>query len=211
MVVVIIISVLAALAIPTMIGGQDEGHVYHDAALVTELLRTARGRAMGRETAVAVQLTSSNSSSGPDLGTFMMYEAQLIAPVLGGVSGILFGAGTPMTTCGAPTVWPGMGAQTAALVDGANMNGKIEQQAGIFSTMTAFTAGAAAPQSAAWVCYTPMGRAYLSLGTTPTFVAGSPMTSILQIDVNRSSGGTKVGITRSVVIPPSGAARIVSH
>jgi prepilin-type N-terminal cleavage/methylation domain-containing protein len=210
MVVVIIIGVVAVLAIPTLVVGQTEGHVYHDASQIAELFRVARTRAMGRQTAVAISLTSSNAASGADLGTYMMYEAQLTTavtgPLPGGATGSMFPAGTPMTTCGPPTVWTG--APTSAFIDGVNMNGKIEQQDFIFSKISV---GGGAAATAAWVCYTPMGRAYLSVAAAPTFVAGTPMTGILQIDVNRSVGGVPIGITRSIIVPPSGAARILSH
>jgi len=72
-------------------------------------------------------------------------------------------------------------------------------------------ASAPAQVTAAWVCYTAIGRAYMSIGTTASFVAGSPMVGVIQVDVNRANGATPVGITRTVIIPPSGAARIYSH
>jgi prepilin-type N-terminal cleavage/methylation domain-containing protein len=227
MVVVLIITVVTALAIPTMIVGHSEGHVYNDAAQLSELLRTARTRAIGRGTATAVSLTTSNSWQGPDRGTFTMYEAQTTAavagflPNTGGNAGTLFAVGTPMTACAPPTTWPAIGSQIAPpnpaangqFLNAVNMNGTIETQATIFSLMNSWVGGAASPQTAAWVCYTPLGRAYLSLAVAPTFVAGSPMTTVLSVDVERGdpTTGTQLGITRTVVIPPSGAARIISH
>jgi len=77
MVVVLLIGIVAVLAIPNMITGRDEGHVYHDASQIAELLRVARARALGREAAVAVLLTSSNAPGGADLGTFTMMEATI--------------------------------------------------------------------------------------------------------------------------------------
>ncbi len=217
MVVVLLIGIVAVLAIPNMITGRDEGHVYHDASQIAELLRVARARALGREAAVAVLLTSSNAPGGADLGTFTMMEATTSVKV-GGTYGVanatvpLLAAGTPSTSCGAPTVWPTTAAAvTAATIDGVNMNGKIEQQAFIFSTINNLASGTATPVTTAWICYTPLGRAYLSFAATPAFTTGSPMLGVLQVDVNRSSGGSAIGITRSVIIPPSGAARIYSH
>lgn len=221
MVVVILIGILAVLAIPTMITGRDEGHVYHDASEIAELLRMARARAIGRESAVAVSLTSTNSPSSADLGTFRMVEGTLAATLnVGGAGALggspvapLFAVGTPSPTCSG-AVWPAnVAATAAAMIDGVNMNGKIEQQAFIYSSMTASNTPAVVPgiTPAAWVCYTALGRAYMSIGAVPAFVTGAPMVGVIQVDVNRSSGGSQIGIHRTVIIPPSGAARIYSH
>jgi len=223
MVVVIIIMVVTALAIPTLIVGHSEAHVYNDAAQLAELLRAARARALGRETAVAVELTSSNSVTGPDRGTFQMFEAQAQAAtpgfLPGGTVGTLFAIGTPITSCAPPTTWPGMSLGNAStangqFITGVNMNGVIESQAFIYSTLSSWSSSGAQAVNAAWICYTPLGRTYLSVAAVPAFVAGQAMTSVLSVDVNRSSSGSvnsPIGITRTVIIPPSGAARILSH
>jgi prepilin-type N-terminal cleavage/methylation domain-containing protein len=212
MVVVLLIGLIAVLAIPNMITGRDEGHVYHDASQIAELLREARARAMGRESAVAVSMTSSNSVTGPDLGTYMMVEGALTAPfnVGGGTPTALFAVGTPSPTCTNSAInWA-----TAPTIDGVNMNGQIEQQAFIFSSLSGSNSPATAPAAitGAWICYTAMGHAYVSLTSTATFSAGSPMTGVIQINVNRTGGtSSALGITRTVIVPPSGAARIYSH
>jgi type II secretory pathway pseudopilin PulG len=212
MVVVLLIGLIAVLAIPNMITGRDEGHVYHDASQIAELLREARARAMGRESAVAVSMTSSNLYTGPDLGTYTMVEGALTSPfnVGGGTPTALFAAGTPSPTCTSSTIsWA-----TAPTIDGVNMNGTIEQQAFIFSSISASNSPTAAPApiAAVWVCYTAMGHAYMSLVNPPVFSAGSPMTGVIQINVNRTGGtSSALGITRTVIVPPSGAARIYSH
>jgi hypothetical protein len=121
---------------------------------------------------------------------------------------MLFASGTPSSNCNGPASWP-----PGTLIDGVNMNGQIENQAFIYSTInTVSSAGAitaASPNKPTWVCYTPLGRTYYSTGAaTPTF---SPLLGVLQIDVNRAAGGAAIGITRTIIVPPSGAARIYSH
>ena len=223
--VVLIITLVTALAIPTMIAGHSEGHVYNDAAQLSELLRVARAHAIGRGTATAVSLTTNNSWMGPDRGTFTLYEAQTTAAQVGflpgGATGTLFAVGTPITACTPPTTWPAAGSQIVPPNPGANgqflnavnLNGTIESQATIFSVMNSWIGGAATQISGAWVCYTPLGRAYLTPAVTAAFVAGTPMTSILTVDIERGdpTTGQQLGITRTVVVPPSGAARIISH
>jgi Tfp pilus assembly protein FimT len=225
MVVVLIITLVTALAIPTMIAGHNESHVYNDAAQLSELLRVARAHAIGRGTATAVSLTTTNSWMGPDRGTFTLYEAQTTAAQVGflpgGASGTLFAVGTPITACAPPTTWPAAGSQitppnagsNGQFVTAVNFNGTIESQATLFSLMSSWIGGAATQIGAAWVCYTPLGRAYLAPTVAAAFVAGSPMTSILTVDVERGdpSTGQQLGITRTVIVPPSGAARIISH
>jgi len=222
MVVVILIGVITVMAIPNLIIGRSEGHAYNDAASVAELLRIARARALGRNTAVAVYLSSDNALAttfppSTNLGIYQMVEAQ--STVLGATlntnaaSAPFFPIGAPVSSCASAT-WPSTVPMTAwaagspGFYAAVNMNGAIEVQSGIYSVLNTWASGSAAAITSAWICYTPLGHTYLSTTATapPVFVAGSPMTTVLQVDVMRSGG-----LTRSVVIQPSGAARIVSH
>jgi hypothetical protein len=68
---------------------------------------------------------------------------------------------------------------------------------------------------AGYICYTPLGRAYMSLGAgaQPTFDAVLPTVGVVQIDVTRgvTINGTPIGTIRSVLLPPNGMARLFSH
>lgn len=207
-----LIGILAVMAIPAMTTAQIDRRAYNDAILVAELFREARTRAMGRGSAEMVLMTGSGSATGGDRGTFQLWEGQVMA-----APGIL-PVGSPMTTCGPPTVWPIVPATagavvaagaTAQLVDGVNLNGTIESQDQIWTTITG--PGGVNISTGAYLCFTPLGRAYFTVGTGGTnFVPGNPFLGEVQISVQRALGGTQVGITRTVVVPNSGATRIVS-
>jgi type II secretory pathway pseudopilin PulG len=213
MVVVILIGVLAVMAIPAMTTAQIDRRAYNDSILVAELFREARTRAMGRGSAEMILMTQSGTSTGPNRGTFQLWEGQVMA-----APGIL-PVGSPMSTCGPPTIWPAAAAPpgqvvaagaTAQLVDGVNLNGTIESQDQIWSTI-AGPGGIAL--NGAYMCFTPLGRTYFTAGAGGTnFVSGSPMLGEVQIAVQRAGNGstTQVGITRTILVPNSGATRIIS-
>jgi prepilin-type N-terminal cleavage/methylation domain-containing protein len=207
MVVIIIIGILAVMAIPAMTRATVDRRSYDDAILVAELFREARTRAMGRGAAEMISMTQVGGSAGGDRGTFLLYEATVVAaPPLG-----VMPVNSPMSTCGNPTLWS-TPAMTAVLVDGVNLNGSIEQIDGIWTTLTGpLPAGGVGTTNGAFMCFTPLGRAYWSVGAAPTFVSGSPMIGELQIAVQETYNSLAAGIVRTVIVPNSGATRIISH
>jgi prepilin-type N-terminal cleavage/methylation domain-containing protein len=207
MVVVIIVGILAVMAIPAMTMATVDRRSYDDAILVAELFREARTRAMGRGAAEMIAMTQVGGSAGGDRGTFLLYEAQVVsAPPLG-----VMPLGSPMTTCGSPTVWT-TASKTAVLIDGVNLNGSIEQIDGIWTTLTGpAPGGGVGAVSAAFMCFTPLGRAYWSAAVAPSFLPGSPMLGELQIALQHTYNGVAGGIVRTVIVPNSGATRIISH
>jgi type II secretory pathway pseudopilin PulG len=211
MVVVILVSILAVMAIPAMTRATVDRRSYNDAISIAELFREARTRAMGRGAAESIYMTQTGGAApGGDRGTFLLYEAQVVlAPPLG-----ILPVGSPMSTCGSPTIWSGAGA-TSVLIDGINLNGApgltntVEALDGIWTTITGPTG---ANVAAAYMCFTPMGQAYFSANNPPNFVTGSPTLGAIQIALQHAYGGgtTAVGIVRTIVIPNSGATRIIS-
>jgi prepilin-type N-terminal cleavage/methylation domain-containing protein len=211
MVVVVLIGILAVMALPAMTRAQVDRRSYDDAITIAELFREARTRAIGRGAAETIIMTQSGAATGPNRGVFLLYEGQVtVAPPIG-----ILPLGSPMTTCGSPTVWTGGGA-TSILIDGVNLNGtnvySIESLEGIWTTITGPTGAAL---SAASLCFTPLGRAYFSPSATPSFIAGNAMLGEVQIALQHiyggASGNNAVGIVRTVVVPNSGATRIISH
>jgi type II secretory pathway pseudopilin PulG len=210
MVVVILIGILTVMAMPAMTTAQMDRRAHSDSLLIAELFREARTRAMGRGAAEMVLMTSSGAMTGPDRGTFQLWEGQVLAQPA------ILPTGSPMTTCGAPTIWPSVAAAgqavvaagaTAILVDGVNLNGPVEAQDILWTTMT----GSAGALNAGYMCFTPLGHTFFTAGTGGTnFVAGTPMLGELQISVRRAQGGAQVGITRTIIVPNSGATRIMS-
>jgi type IV pilus assembly protein PilA len=213
MVVVIVIGVLAALAVPTMSGARFDRHTYDDAGAVMQLFRSARTRAIARGGAVLVTMTTGAS----DRGTFMMYEAVAANAGAAGTTGL---ARTPVSSCKTPTTWTplptinvnGGSTGTVLVVDGVNLNGSAEAQAGIKSQLLVYGgpfAAAGATFTSGAVCYTPLGRSYIATGAVvPAMFDGLlPTISPIEVLVTGAPGATQ----RSVLIPPNGMARLFSH
>ena len=213
MVVVIIIGVLATLAVPSMGAARFDRHAYDDAGAVMQIFRSARTRAIARGGAVLVTL----STGASDRGTFMMYEAVTDNAGAAGATGV---ARTPVSSCKSPTTWSplptinanGGSTGTVLLVDGVNLNGAPEAQAGIQSQLLVYGGpfnAAGATFNAGAVCYTPLGRSYIATGAVvPGMFDGLlPTISPIEVLVTGAAGTTQ----RSVLIPPNGVARIFSH
>jgi type II secretory pathway pseudopilin PulG len=210
MVVVIIVAILAALAIPTMIKARDDRLAYNDAASVMQMFRQARLRAVGRGAAVAVQLTA---AAGTDRGTFMMYEAVTDNPVTtGGTPGATGSEAYPFSSC-TNADWTGTLTTTSfrKTIEGLNLNGVREQDIQLQSSITAHYIDSGGTDtttttSVAWLCFTPTGRVYVSVGAAnPTF-GGTTTFVDLVVQVARP-----VGIKRNVLVPPTGMARLYSR
>lgn len=222
MVVVVIIGILAAMAIPTMLQSRLDRNAYDDAGAIMQLFRNARTRAVARGGAVLISMTSSTS----DRGTFQTWEAVSANAGLNWAGQQAYE--TPVSTCKAPTVWiplnngsnPGV-----QQIDGVNLNGAIETDANVWSSLWSYSGGTGTNFGAAWMCFTPLGHVYFTtnvanptFGTTNPFDGVLPMVGPLEFRVQRFpaggspfSGPAAFGTTRSVLMPPSGMARIFSH
>jgi prepilin-type N-terminal cleavage/methylation domain-containing protein len=206
MVVIIIIGVVAALAVPTMAAARIDRNAYDDAGSIMQLLRSARTHAIARGGAVLVSMTF----SAADRGTFAVYEAVGNNP---GVTGGL--ARAPIAACKMPMNWvpvdPNQNTRIV-LVDGLNLNGGIENQYNIQTQLFSYTtSGKSAAITQAFMCFTPLGRTYFTTAAVPVFDGMQPMLSPLEFLVQRMNGASPVGTKRSVVLPPNGMARVFSH
>ena len=208
LVVVIVIGVLAALAVPTMSASHFDRRAYDDAGAITQLLREARTRAIARGGSVLVTMSSSGTT---DRGTFFVFEA--VSTNAGLVAGV---ARTPVASCKTPTVWTPLPIGNTAnpnvlYVDSLNLNGPLEVSANIQTTMTLYApAGTVAGIGAINICFSPLGRSYIAQGAAaPLMFDGQlPSLSPFEILVTRLNGG---GTQRSVLLPPNGMARLFSH
>jgi prepilin-type N-terminal cleavage/methylation domain-containing protein len=217
MIVVVLVGVLTVMAIPSMGEARYNARSMDDASEIAELFRQARSRAIGRGAAqlVSMSATANGAAStqtfpGGDLGTYALYEAQTTAQSDGGSLPIL-PAGSPLSSCGSPTTsWGGILA-AGITIDNVNLNRAAENQAMIWS---AINDGTSSPPTVppGYLCYTPLGRTYYN-STSANFTPGvNLLIGELQISVYRSNvGGAATGLTRTVVIPNSGATRIVSQ
>lgn len=217
LVVIIVIGIVAALAIPAMTVARSDRRAYDDAGSVMQLLRSARTRAIARGGAVLVTMTTSGTT---DRGTFLMYEADTTNPGAAGDAGA--GTNTPYASCKWPMDWTNTTAPTnatfARLVDGVNLNGQFETQSDIQTQLFTYNTAPALLTTGANLCWTPLGRSYFAPGapSTAMFNGSLPTTNPLEIQFVRnpgsgSSSGSGGGTYRSVLVPPNGMARLFSH
>jgi prepilin-type N-terminal cleavage/methylation domain-containing protein len=204
MVVVIIIGIVAMLAVPSMSTARIDRNAYDDSGAIMQLLRSARTHAVARGGAVLITMTFNGAA---DRGTFSMYESVSTNPGTGG--GL---ARTPVSSC-KTSAWAPINAANLniVLVDGLNLNGTIENDADIETSLYVYntTGGITSNVSSAYLCFTPLGRTYFS--TALPFNGAMPMLTPLEFRVQRMVGGQPVGTIRSVLVPPNGMARIFSH
>jgi Tfp pilus assembly protein FimT len=221
MVVVIIIAILAALAIPNMIKSRDDRRVYNDAAAVGLLLRSARLRALGRGAAVAVHATANQSA---DRGTFLVYEAVTDNPNTTGATAANTAQSYPFSSC-VNTQWnkkanSGGVTQAALLVDGLNLNGQFETSVNLMSVVAVRVDSTLTNNPTdSWLCYTPTGRVYASAASSnPSFGASGTFVD-MDICIGRFATGATpadcssvkpMGPWRHVLVPPTGMARVFS-
>jgi len=177
MVVVVIISVIAALATPGIMARVDNYKARSLAEQLAATYRLARLRAMGRGSAVVVRF---------DEGTITVLEGiKGSAAVAAGCQNL------PAPSCTTPA--------TRFDVLGT-LNQTIEsydsQGAGSYTVTSAL---------GTWsdVCFTPLGRAYTRTAVATAF---TQLLTPTTLSVSASSGG----LTRQVVVLPSGTARVIA-
>jgi len=212
MVVVMIIGILSALAIPSMSSAAYDRDAYNDAGAIMQLFREARTRAVARGAAELMVMTTNGTT---DRGTFQLWESVTADPTGTGANRL------PSSSCTGALTWTTLTATStnAVLIDGVNLNtgtSTVEANADIETKMYVYqnpTANAQTAFSTGYICYTPLGRAYVNVtgSPQPTFDGVLPTVGVIQIDVARHNAGVAVGTTRSVLLPPNGIARLFSH
>jgi prepilin-type N-terminal cleavage/methylation domain-containing protein len=227
MVVVLIISVVAVLAVPSLSAAGYDRRVFTDAASVGELVREARTRAVGRGAAELIAMSTQASSNS---ASFTLYESVTPATATTGSTA----PNTPMSSCNLPTVWPGAGSGTvtANLVDALVLAGTmpsgtgqtLEGEGNIIARITDPAGNVISDGTTVYLCFTPNGRVVYqegqstSYGFTPMSVtAGAPNAFV--VELTRNSFPTTVypsdtgstDLIRAVLISPSGTTRITSQ
>ena len=197
MVVVVIITALSALAIPSIVRQMRDRRTRQAAEEIAAIYRNARLRALGRGAAVMVRYASNAG--------FQVREA-----VLGGGSTC---ATLPVTSCG-NAIWD----QNANIANGTQQVTTFNPTTGVYDGVTIAAlvgdpsvGGGSATLTTASVtafdlCFTPMGQALYRItagATDPLF----PMTGVPVVTVKRITSGAQEGLQRVVVIPPNGLAR----
>ncbi len=196
MVVVIIITVVATLAIPSVTRQMKERRTQEAAQRVASMYLDARMRAMGRGSAVLVRYTPGTR------GRFDMWEAQRgtgDAPT--GTSDANC-ATLPVSSCLTPN-WnvgsPGTSYREVTSLDLAN-RGEYDR---VTITMED---GAGTAVSNLDVCFTPMGRTFFRTTLSQPL---QPLATTHVAEVYRAEGSTRIGRTRRVAVMPNGASRLI--
>ena len=186
MVVVIIISVLAAIAIPQITTRMRDRRTQAAAQEVSTIYRNARLRALGRGSAVLVRYSTTDAR-----GTLEVREAV---------------GGTALAAECQTLPWAGC---TDREWTAGNSNLVRSFGASVLATFGSIHIDMRAPDdtaiSAMDMCFTPLGRTFHRVGTgawtTTPFV---PRATVWRND----GSGNAMGLRRVVLIPPNGMARL---
>jgi Tfp pilus assembly protein FimT len=181
MVVVVIITILAAAAVPVFVNRMRERRVQQAAGEVAALYRTARSRALGRGAAVLVRY---NDETG-----FQVFES------IEGASGLAARERTAEAQCS------DLPARSCLRSDweGDNVRSVGSLQGGTgYTTSATFDAN---EQQTLEVCFTPSGRSFVRSDSTKPLVAlTTPISFRLRSETTSRD--------RDVVVLPNGTARL---
>jgi prepilin-type N-terminal cleavage/methylation domain-containing protein len=201
MVVVLIISIVCVLAVPSLSHEGYERRAYTDAASVAELVREARTRAVARGAAELLVMTANPTGNS---ASFALWEANT------GSAGDAGPATTVASSCNAPTVWPSpgtintaVGGATATFVDGfqiaPTVGGGAQTIEGLGNINMRINDPIAGTPLASgtnlYLCFTPAGRTWYSEGSTPpaTFTTTTATSGALASLCSTTSAGACVG------------------
>jgi type IV fimbrial biogenesis protein FimT len=188
--VVLVITVLAALALPTAVTQLRDRRVQEAARNLALIYRQARLRAIGRGAAVLVRFDG-------DTSRFTVHEARL-----GDLAPTPNCANLPVSSC-LNTDW----ADTLGLNSQREVDGFSAASTGELSTLAiAVSDSVNTPVTALEICFTPLGRAFSRQvidGSAPF----APLNQTYLATLSRP-GLTR---TRQVVLMPNGTARLTTQ
>ncbi len=185
MVVVLIITIVSSIAIPGVVQRMKTNRTREAAEDLAMVFRQARIRAMGRNSAVLVRYNDA-------AGTVELREAIQGATASGGVA-VAGCERRPESNCRVPANRWNNGNARSQSIEITNYEASGD-----------FTLDG--PGTDIDICFAPSGRSYIrntAASTTP-FAA---WTTPVRFDIDRNDG---VGIRRSVLLTPSGTARVVA-
>lgn len=214
MVAVIIVGLLAAMATPSFIERMRDRRAGQVASEISLVYRMAKARAIGRGGAQLVRYTTAANVQGD----FVLMEA--VQPDTQGNNVVAANGYVQSGSCGnLPLNANCNAAAWDTATAGVNVNAtarvvqSVPERAGTNSPNLSIKATFFAPGNiqlpSADVCFTPGGRTYFRSTSGAPFVA---LTAIPTVQVQRyttSSLGTAIGVLRTVIVPPNGAARLV--
>lgn len=193
-VVVVLVGIFAAMAIPQVTLQLRDRRVHEMAQRIALTYQQARIRAMGQGGAILVRY---DSTTGSSKGTFTTKEGLV--------------GGTQTNPC---ALGPVSNCSSVNWADGDNHNRTIESvdvgtEPGLGDVYALLTSDAGADGTAVMdLCFTPLGRSFVRYATSGPFL---PLTGVPQFKVFR--GGATAAPTadsrvRTVLVLPTGAARL---
>lgn len=186
-----IIGILAAASQPVFVRLMRDNRVRAAATNVADLYRTARARAMGRGSCVCVRWEQGHAqpTAADPAGHFTMREA-----IMGGA-----GNCAPMAAPNCVTTdWAANSTNSRFVMSFDERAPRYEPaQAGFVDPDNNATAHSE-------VCFSPRGRAFVRYAAAGAFTT---LTGVARVEITN----TTTSMTRQVIIPPTGAARVVSR
>ncbi|MBX3192659.1 MAG: prepilin-type N-terminal cleavage/methylation domain-containing protein [Labilithrix sp.] len=214
MVVVVLISILALIATPSMRTARDDRAAFDYARRIQQMAHRARTRAAGRGAAHLLVAEPSGVR-----GRVLLFEALDNTPAAsGGPVQVPSCKKPPQTVAGgqwAPVAaWaPGTVNNTARFVDGLDLDTiGINVDADIRATFRAYNADT--PAFA--MCIQPSGTTFLGIGGDASGAIGDmlarpPFNDFFEVIVTRRVGGAQAGLSRRVINASTAAPRIRSQ
>jgi hypothetical protein len=220
MVVIIMISLLALMAVPAMKTARDDRMAFDYARQFQSMIHRAEVRAMARGAAHLVIIDTSNGSKG----RISLFEAVDATPAAQGgpkpvsscrgqrdVNGVFFDHWSQAAG------WlPGQALPTQSpLIESINLDGAgVEAGMNLFATLTEQTAGGVRVIA---LCYTPGGAVYVGTGGAPAAAIAPkrvavPYNQYFEVEIARHDASNNVlGLRRRVIVAGGAAPRIQSQ
>lgn len=202
MVVVVMVGILVAAAIPTISLQLKSRRTGQAASMIAQVYRSARTLAMGRGSAVLVRYTSATQ------GSFEIREA------VGSNKNTGYCAVLPsvLSSSCLSTDWDTSAVNTGSTTVTSSPQYRVVSSSSfyvsgnsVYSHVTATASIAGSSPTTLDICFTPLGRAWYrtTTGTGQPFTLLSTQ-GVATVSVTSSNGG----FTRLVLIPASGFARL---
>jgi prepilin-type N-terminal cleavage/methylation domain-containing protein len=206
MIVVVLISVMAALAIPGMSAARDDRLCFDIARRFAGIIHHGRTRAAARGAAHLVTIDAGMGGHG----RVMLFEA------LDGVPGPTPPGPNPVSGCKGTGQWTFAGAFTPGTVDATHFTQEVEgleAPSGAGNISSTFLINATLTPAIA-ICMTPGGATYAAGGADrasaiSAMQAATPFTDVVEIDVRRrDQTNAGIGLTRQVLVGSEAPPRI---
>jgi type II secretory pathway pseudopilin PulG len=196
-VVVILISVFAALAIPQVTRQLRDRRVHEAAQRIAYLYRLAKLRAAGQGGAVSVLYGAGTNGQG----AFTVLDALVGLPQGSDPQRCNI---MPRSSC-TGTWLPDDTARAVSTFDLGLTSGLDRVQAEMYTGTTADD-DSGTRQTSLEICFTPLGRTFVRNGPPAVW---QPLNAVPAVRVYRTAEGSgRLGLTREVLVLPSGAARL---